>query len=174
MKRVTPILLTAFSVFALSFSVSSVADNIDSDGFITFGAVTTEATPAAATEATVEVAEQTPAASTTESSEPAPAVVAKKPKAKKKVVKKSRKSRKRATQRANRAKRAARQKRLARAKAKRNKNIRRASSYRVRRGDTLYRISVKSGVKLNRLVRLNKLGGSKKNHIQVGQRIRLR
>jgi len=178
MKRVTPILLTAFSVFALSFSATSGADNTDSDGFITFGAQTTEEAPAAATETTeTEVAEQTPAASASESPEQAVAVVEEKPKAKKKVAKKAKKSNSKArkrTQRANRAKRAARQKRIARAKARRNKNLRKASSYRVRKGDTLYRISVKHRVKLSSLVRLNKLHGSKKHNIQAGQKLRIR
>ena len=57
-----------------------------------------------------------------------------------------------------------------RAAAKRAKS----KTYRVRRGDTLMQISRKTGVSLSRLVRLNRLYGSKKNHIEVGQRIRLR
>lgn len=57
-----------------------------------------------------------------------------------------------------------------RAAAKRAKS----KTYRVRRGDTLTQISRKTGVSLSRLVRLNRLYGSKKNHIEVGQRLRLR
>jgi len=163
MKRTTPVFLTAFSVFVLSFSAAAVADTTDSDGFIVFEAQTTDVAPTpaakpAAQSASTEVVEQTPAV-----------IKEKKPKAKKKVVKKAKKKA------PKRAKRATRQKRATRTtRAQRAASLKRAKSYRVRRGDTLYRISVKSGVSMSRLVRLNKLQGSKKHNIQAGQRIRLR
>lgn len=154
MKRIRPILLTAFSALALSFAASATADNVDNDGFIIFDAQAVEAT----------------------STESTPKVVQKKPKAKKKMARKARKSKKRSRKKSRkRATRATRQTRTVRTTRKqRSKSLRRASSYKVRRGDTLYRISVNSGVKLSRLVRLNNLGGSKKHNIQAGQRIRLR
>ena len=69
-------------------------------------------------------------------------------------------------ERATRAKRAERKKRVSRKTY--------ASSYRVRSGDTLYKIAAKFQVSVDRLARLNNLRGSKKNHIEVGQRLRLR
>ena len=56
----------------------------------------------------------------------------------------------------------------------RSSRLKNAKYYKVLRGDTLYRISIKSGVKLSRLVKLNNLHGSKKHKIQAGQNIRLR
>ncbi len=47
------------------------------------------------------------------------------------------------------------------------------STYRVRPGDTLSRIAVKTGVSVHKLVRLNKLYGARKNHLEVGQKLRL-
>ncbi|PID44770.1 MAG: hypothetical protein CSB48_00695 [Proteobacteria bacterium] len=68
-----------------------------------------------------------------------------------------------------------RAKRKVRAKhVERKKRVQRAKTYRVRSGDTLTKISRKTGVSLSRLVRLNGLRGSKKHHIEVGQRLRLR
>lgn len=49
-----------------------------------------------------------------------------------------------------------------------------ASSYRVRSGDTLTKIAAKFQVSVDRLARLNNLRGSKKDHIEIGQRLRLR
>jgi LysM repeat protein len=69
-------------------------------------------------------------------------------------------------ERATRAKRADRKKRTTRKTY--------ASSYRVRSGDTLTKIAAKFQVSVDRLARLNNLRGSKKNHIEVGQRLRLR
>lgn len=66
--------------------------------------------------------------------------------------------------------RADRKKRAAKRKLRKS----RSRTYRVRRGDTLTKISRKTGVSFGRLVRLNRLYGSKKNHIEVGQRLRLR
>ncbi len=144
MKRITTVILTAFSAFALSFSASSYADNTDSDGFIVF-----EAQPTA-----------------TEQASSAPKVI----KETKKAVKKAKEQPKKKAQKP--AKRVVRKKRSTR--KTRSKRSTRASTYRVRRGDTLYRISIKTGVKLSRLIRLNKLQGSKKHNIQAGQRLRLR
>jgi len=162
MKRITPAILAAFSVFALSLSITSHADNTDSDGFIVFEAQNIEASPAA----NVEVAEQESSAAA------APAKVEKKAKVKKRA---STKAKNKARKRVKRAKRVVRKKRNTRTtRVKRSNNLRKASTYRVRRGDTLYRISVKSGVKLSRLMRLNKIRGNQKHKIQAGQRIRLR
>lgn len=74
------------------------------------------------------------------------------------------------TERATRAERSARLKRadIKRAKSKSTR------FYRVKSGDTLTRISVKTGVSFSKLVRLNRLYGTKKNRINAGQRIRLR
>jgi len=175
MKRITPVILTAFSVLALSFSVSTFADNVDDDGFVVFGEQTTDAAPNASSEpseqtqdASTAVVEQT--ASSESSAEQTQEVT---PAAKPKVTKKSAKKAKNKPRK--RAKRAVRKKRSARAtRAQRSRSLRRASSYRVKKGDTLYRISVRSGTSLNRLIRLNKLHGSKKHKIQAGQRLRLR
>lgn len=57
---------------------------------------------------------------------------------------------------------------------KRTKKVSRPKTYRVRKGDTLYKISRKTGVSVSRLAKLNRLYGSKKNHIEVGQRLRIR
>ena len=179
MKHFTPALLTAFSVLTLSFSVVSKANNIDSDGFVVFKATTTEAPPASSDEAT-----GTKQIAKTESAVKEKKPVVKEPvvqevTAEKPVVKKEKEIvkgvKKKAKKRATRTVRQTRAKRATRAtRAQRNKSLRRASFYRVRSGDTLYRISVKSGVSLSRLVRLNKLYGSKKNNIQAGQKLRLR
>ncbi|RVU81714.1 LysM domain-containing protein [Leucothrix sargassi] len=63
-------------------------------------------------------------------------------------------------------------------RAKRATTTKKSSSkpryYRVRSGDTLTRISVKTGVRFSKLVRLNRLHGSKKDRINAGQRLRLR
>lgn len=163
MKHFTPVILTAFSAFLLSLSATSYADNTDSDGFIVFEAQE------------VEVVEKSPAVA-------APKLIQEKRKAKKKVARKAKRSKKaknkslkRANKRAKRAKRMVRKKRATRTtRVKRSKSLRRGSSYRVRSGDTLYRISVNSGVKLSRLIRLNRLSGSKQHKIQAGQKIRLR
>lgn len=74
------------------------------------------------------------------------------------------------TQRATRTERSARLKRSDVQRAKSNK----ARFYRVKSGDTLTRIAVKTGVSFSKLVRLNRLYGSKKNRINAGQRLRLR
>ena len=178
MKHFTPALLTAFSVLTLSFSVASKANNIDSDGFVVFKATTTEAPPAISDDATgaKKVAKTESAAK-----EKDPAVkesVAQQVTEEKPIVKKEEVVKKVENKANKRAARAVRQTRTTRAtratRAQRNKSLRRASFYRVRSGDTLYRISVKSGVSLSRLVRLNKLYGSKKNNIQAGQKLRLR
>ena len=154
MKRITPFILTAFSALALSFSVSTFADNTDSDGFIIFEAQTSDES-------------QTSSDNATSSQAAAPV---KKPK-----VKKAKRAKKAKNKPRKRAKRAVRKKRITRTtRAKRSSNLRRASSYRVKKGDTLYRISVNSGVGLSRLIKLNKLHGSKKHNIQAGQKIRLR
>ncbi len=50
---------------------------------------------------------------------------------------------------------------------------RNATVYRINRGDTLYRISLKTGVSLKRLVRLNSLYGNKINRLKAGQFLRL-
>ena len=71
-----------------------------------------------------------------------------------------------ASVRAKRATRTERQKRTTRKTY--------ASSYRVRSGDTLTKIAAKFKVSVDRLARLNNLRGAKKNHIEVGQRLRLR
>ena len=71
-----------------------------------------------------------------------------------------------------RAKRATRAKRADRKKRTTRKTY--ASSYRVRSGDTLTKIAAKFQVSVDRLARLNNLRGSKKNHIEIGQRLRLR
>jgi LysM repeat protein len=71
-----------------------------------------------------------------------------------------------ASVRAKRATRTERQKRTTRKTY--------ASSYRVRSGDTLTKIAAKFQVSVDRLARLNNLRGAKKNHIEVGQRLRLR
>ena len=181
MKRITPVLLTAFSVLALSLPLMSHADD---DGFLIFEATdATQAAPAevvetavqaTTTEAAMQAQEVTVEAPTAEASanpEQAQEVAAKAPKAEKKVAKKAKKVKKAKKKVQKRAKRAERKKRTTR--AKRN-NLRKAKYYRIRKGDTLYRISVKSGVRLSRLVSLNKLYGSKKHKIQAGQRIRLR
>ena len=177
MKRITPIILSAFSALALSFSVSTFADNTDSDGFIIFGAQTTDASPAASNETAEQtqttsttVSQQTQEGNTNSDAQVQEAAPTKEPKVKKKKNAKKAKNKPR-----KRAKRAVRKKRSTRTtRAKRSNSLKRASSYRVRKGDTLYRISVKSGVSLNRLIRLNKLHGSKKHRIQAGQKIRLR
>lgn len=182
MKRVTPIILTAFSVLALSFSVTTFADNsTDSDGFKVFGAQEVEVPAAAATSEAVEA----PAAAVSAEVVEAPAANAEATQAsstetkvaeappKKPVVKKSTKQK--VQKKTKRTKRAVRKKRSTRTtRAKRNQSLRKAKTYRVRRGDTLFRISVRSGVSLKRLSRLNKLYGKKKNHIEVGQKLRLR
>jgi LysM repeat protein len=187
MKRITPVLLTAFSVLALSLPLTSHADN---DGFLVFEATdATQAVTAAPAEVVqTEVQATTPetvvqdqsvtaveapaddaAASTVQAQEVA---VKAAPKAEKKAVKKAKKAKKakkKVQKRSKRAKRSARAKRT-----QRSSNIRKAKYYKIRKGDTLYRISVKSGVRMSRLVKLNKLHGSKKHNIQAGQRIRLR
>ena len=175
MKHFTPALLTAFSVLTLSFSVASKANNIDSDGFVVVKAITTDAPPAISDDATgaKKVAKTESAVK-----EKDPAVkesVAQQVTEEKPIVKKEEVVKKVENKANKRAARAVRQTRATRAtRAQRNKSLRRASFYRVRSGDTLYRISVKSGVSLSRLVRLNKLYGSKKNNIQAGQKLRLR
>lgn len=50
---------------------------------------------------------------------------------------------------------------------------RNTSVYRINRGDTLYRISLKTGVSVKRLVRLNALYGNKIHHLKAGQFLRL-
>ena len=76
----------------------------------------------------------------------------------------------RAVKQAKRSTRTVRTTRVKRTAAKSKK----ARFYRVRSGDTLTRISVKTGVRFTTLVRLNRLYGSKKNRINAGQRLRLR
>ena len=191
MKRITPVLLTAFSVLALSLPLTSHADN---DGFLVFEATDATQAATAAPAEVVEVAVQTAvqattpgtvvqdqsvttveapaddgAASTVQAQEVA---VKSAPKTEKKAVKKAKKAKKakkKVQKRSKRAKRSTRAKRT-----QRSSNIRKAKYYKIRKGDTLYRISVKSGVRMSRLVKLNKLHGSKKHNIQAGQRIRLR
>ena len=46
--------------------------------------------------------------------------------------------------------------------------------YRVRPGDSLNKIAYKTGVSVQRLVKLNKLYGNKKNRLLVGQVLHLR
>jgi LysM repeat protein len=75
--------------------------------------------------------------------------------------------------RAKRAIRAERSTRLKRSSVKRSKS-KKSRFYRVRSGDTLTRIAVKTGVSFSKLVRLNRLYGTKKNRINAGQRLRLR
>jgi len=179
MKRITPVILTAFSALALSFSVSTFADNIDSDGFVIFGAQTIDASQTASSDSAEQkqadssaVVEQS-ASSESAAEQTQEVAPAKKPKATKK--KRNRKAKNKPRKRAKRAKRTVRKKRSTRTtRAQRSSSLRRASSYRVKKGDTLYRISVRSGSSLSRLIRLNKLHGSKKHKIQAGQRIRLR
>ena len=98
----------------------------------------------------------------------APAQVSQKPKVK--SASQLRAERKKSAQRRATAERKKKSAAAKRAAAKRAKS----KTYRVRRGDTLTQISRKTGVSLSRLVRLNRLYGSKKNHIEVGQRLRLR
>jgi len=74
------------------------------------------------------------------------------------------------TKRATRAERTTRVKRASTKRAK-SKSTR---FYRVRSGDTLTRIAAKTGVSFSKLVRLNRLYGTKKNRINAGQRLRLR
>ena len=182
MKRITPVLLTAFSVLALSLSVASYADTTENDGFLVFEA--TDATqadspaPAAAVQAQ-EVAVQAPADDTTDTPTQAQEVAVTAPKAEQKAEQKAEKEvkkvKKTKKQVQKKSKRAERKKRVTRTKrSKRSNSLRKAKYYKIRRGDTLYRISVKSGVRMSRLVKLNKLYGSKKHNIQAGQRIRLR
>ena len=75
--------------------------------------------------------------------------------------------------RAKRATRTERSTRLKRSAIKRAKS-KKTRFYRVRNGDTLTRIAVKTGVSFSKLVRLNRLYGTKKNRINAGQRLRLR
>ena len=184
MKRITPVLLTAFSVLALSLPLASHADEKDTDGFLIFEAtdatqvviaapaeVVQAITPAAAAEPT----DTTPVEETTANPAQIQAVAVQAPKPKKTVVKKSKKVKKAKKKAQKRNKRAERKKRSTRAKRnQRSKNLKKAKYYKIRKGDTLYNISVKSGVRLSRLVSLNKLYGSKKHKIQAGQSIRLR
>lgn len=73
------------------------------------------------------------------------------------------------------AQRSTRTERTTRAKrATTKKSSSKPRYYRVRSGDTLTRISVKTGVRFSKLVRLNRLHGSKKDRINAGQRLRLR
>lgn len=178
MKRITPVLLTALSVLVLSLPLTSQADN---DGFLVFEA--TDATqasiaapaaeviqatvPEAAVQAPEVIVEAT-TADVTASPAQVQEVVVKAPKAEIKVAKKAQKKSQK------RSKRTERKKRSTRAKRSQRSSLRKTKYYRIRKGDTLYRISVKSGVRLSRLVSLNKLHGSKKHNIQAGQRIRLR
>ena len=178
MKRITPVLLTAFSVLALSLSVASYADTTENDGFLVFEA--TDATqadspaPAAAVQAQ-EVAVQAPADDATDTPTQAQEVAVTAPKAEQKAEKEVKKVKKTKKQVQKKSKRTERKKRVTRTKrSKRSNSLRKAKYYKIRRGDTLYRISVRSGVRLSRLVSLNKLHGSKKHKIQAGQRIRLR
>lgn len=100
----------------------------------------------------------------------APAAVQARQSANTQSAKQLRAERKKRAQRRAAAERKKKSAAAKRAAAKRAKS----KTYRVRRGDTLMKISRKTGVSLSRLVRLNRLYGSKKNHIEVGQRIRLR
>ena len=159
MKRITPVLLTALSVLVLSLPLTSQADN---DGFLVFEA--TDATQASIAAPAAEVIQAT----VPEAAVQAPEVAVKAPKAEIKVAKKAQKKSQK------RSKRTERKKRSTRAKRSQRSSLRKTKYYRIRKGDTLYRISVKSGVRLSRLVSLNKLHGSKKHNIQAGQRIRLR
>lgn len=150
MKSIKKVAITLFSAVALSGMGSVMADNsanVSADGFLEL--TVQEVAPAAAK----------------------PAVRAPKPKqVRTKSVSQVRAERKKRALRLASKKRAA----AKRAKAKRAQQIKRSKTYRVRSGDTLTQISRKTGVSVSRLVRLNRLYGSKKNHIEVGQRLRLR
>lgn len=156
MKRITPTILTALSAFALSLSVTTHADNTDNDGFIVF-----QAQEETTQSKTTKKVEQTKA--------PAEAVVVKKPKAKKKTVKRAKRKVRQSVKRAERKKR-----RIRTTRAQRIKKVKKASTYRVRSGDTLYRIAIRFGVKLDRLAHINKLYGNKKHSIKAGTILRLR
>ena len=166
MKRISPVILTAFSVLALSFPTLSKADNTDSDGFIVFQAQTTDVaqtTSNVAAQSTAATSQTANTATTqTQQTPPAQAVQKAKPKVVKKAVKKVSKRQVRKTRKVRQT------------RAQRAKRLKRSTYYTVRKGDTLYRISVNSGVKLSRLISLNKLHGTKKHKIQAGQKIRLR
>jgi len=73
-------------------------------------------------------------------------------------------------------KKVVRSKRPTRAKRSvvKRKKTTKSKFYRVKRGDTLTRISIKTGIRFSKLVRLNRLYGSKKNRIDAGQRLRIR
>ena len=64
--------------------------------------------------------------------------------------------------------------RVVKRNTKKKVTSKKARYYRVKRGDTLTRIAAKNGVRFSTIVRLNRLYGSKKNRINVGQRLRLR
>lgn len=150
MKNIKPVFLTIFSAIAFSsmgFVSADTATTVSSDGFL---------------ELTVEEA---PVASTAAASKPAKVVK------KAKTVKRAKPKKSVRTKRAERKKRQQRAERKKRAMAKRMK---RSKTYRVRSGDTLTQISKKTGVSVNKLVRLNRLYGSKKNRLEIGQRLRLR
>ena len=147
MKSIKKVVITLFSVVALSGVGSVMADNaanVSSDGFLE---LTVQEVPAAAKQTT-------------------------------KVTKKAsiKSASQNSAERKKRAQRRAAAERKKRASAKRAaaKRAHRSKTYRVRSGDTLTKISKKTRVSVSRLVRLNRLYGSKKNHIEVGQRLRLR
>ena len=189
MKKIMSVMLTALSALILFFSAASHADNTDSDAFVAFEAQTTEVSQIADLEATANQTVSVVPATKVQNMATQDSVVqavaqdelaarqevvqikrvtkpAIKPEIKKAVVKQVKKKSQK------RAKRAERKQRNTRAQQARM--LKRSKFYRIRRGDTLYRISVKSGISLNRLVRLNKLYGKKKHNIQAGQTIRLR
>ena len=148
MKSIKKVVITLFSAIALSGMGSAFADNsasVSSDGFLE---LTVQEVPKAAAKKSVQVSRKANVRSASQ----------------------KRADRKKQALRLASKKRAA----AKRAKAKRAQQVKRSKTYRVRRGDTLTQISRKTGVSVSRLVRLNRLYGSKKNHIEVGQRLRLR
>ena len=152
MKSIKKVVITLFSVVALSGVGSVMADNsanVSSDGFLE---LTVQEVPAAAKQ-TTKVTKKASIKSASQNS----------------AERKKRAQRRAAAERKKRA--AAKRASAKRAAAKR---AQRSKTYRVRSGDTLTKISKKTRISVSRLVRLNRLYGSKKNHIEVGQRLRLR
>jgi len=146
MKSIQPAVLTFLSILALAGVGTVHADNAPTISSDGFLELTLEEAPA---KAVVK-----------------PATVAVKP-----AARQASKTKSAANLRAERKKRAARKLRAKRAEQKR---LKRTKTYRVRRGDTLNKIARKTGVSVSRLTRLNRLHGARKNHIEVGQRLRIR
>lgn len=144
MKSIKPVILTLFTALAVSGTSITLADTATTISSDGFLELTVEEAPAAKIAVKKTVQKAKPQSARANRAE----------------------RKKRAQQRKLRQQRAAK-KRAAEKRA-------RARFYRVRSGDTLTKIAAKKGVSVNKLVRLNRLYGSKKNHIEVGMRLRLR